>query len=67
MVQLETLLKTEHGGVENMTEVERLEKMGTVKQGKENIGGKYNRLVQLRGGRKLFSSCSVGRTRDNRI
>lgn len=50
-----------------MTEVERLEKMGTVKQGKENIGGKYNRLVQLRRGRKLFSSCSVGRTRDNRI
>lgn len=67
MAQLETLLKTEQGGVENMTEVESLEKTGTVKQRKENTGGKYNRLVQLRGGRKQFSSCSVGRTRDNRI
>jgi len=39
-----------------VTEEERLEKMGTVKQRKENTGRKYNRLVQLRGGRKLFAS-----------
>lgn len=67
LAQLEKLPKTVIVGVEDVIYEERLQKLGWLSKERRKSEETITVFEQFKGGRKLFPSCSVDRTRNNRL